>query len=193
MTDLLANFRLRFRNRLHRFANCDRGISAVEFALLMPLMLVLLTGIIFAGEALTASRKVDQIGATIVDLIAQRSTISSTQVTTLLNGAATIISPYSDDSLSIIVSVLNVSGTTATVSWSGAYNATAQSSGASPLTTLDSDILESGVQLVLVQVKYTYDSEVLSSLTRANFGSSSIAFERYYVARPRLSDTISET
>jgi Flp pilus assembly protein TadG len=50
-------------SRLRRLARCARGASAVEFAMLLPLFLVLVFGIVVFGSYLTMVHGVQQLAA----------------------------------------------------------------------------------------------------------------------------------
>lgn len=79
------------RRRTARNAPRDRGAAAVEFALLLPLLLVLLFGIIDFGRALNAQITLTQAareGARL-DALGQSNVVSGTQA------AATGLSPVS--------------------------------------------------------------------------------------------------
>jgi Flp pilus assembly protein TadG len=48
---------------MNRFLGCQRGVSAVEFALLLPLFLVVMFGIVVFGSYLTMIHGVQQLAA----------------------------------------------------------------------------------------------------------------------------------
>ena len=55
--------------RLWRLIGDERGVSAVEFALLLPLMLTLYLGAVEVSQGIRADRKVTLTARTIVDLV----------------------------------------------------------------------------------------------------------------------------
>lgn len=60
------------------FANDIEGMAAVEFALILPLMLVLYFGVVEISEAARASQKVDQISRMLADMTARKLTGGAT-------------------------------------------------------------------------------------------------------------------
>ena len=66
----------RARQIWRRLAGDQRAVSAVEFALILPIMLLLLFGGVELGDALTIDRKVTHVTSTISDLVAQSKTIT---------------------------------------------------------------------------------------------------------------------
>ena len=81
--------------RFGRLASDERGVSAVEFALLLPLMLTLYLGTVEVSQGIAADRKVTLTARTVADLVAQVSSINNTDMTNSLNAAAAVIAPYS--------------------------------------------------------------------------------------------------
>src|SRR5262249_34725949 len=61
----------RLSRKLRRFARDKRGISAVEFAMLLPLMVTLYLGGVEVSQAVAIDRKVTLIARTVADLVAQ--------------------------------------------------------------------------------------------------------------------------
>ena len=61
------------------FAGDTKGVSAVEFALVLPLMLTLYLGGAELAQAISASRKVTLVSRTVADLAAQSLQPSATQ------------------------------------------------------------------------------------------------------------------
>ncbi|ARM92574.1 Flp pilus assembly Tad-like protein (plasmid) [Rhizobium sp. CIAT894] len=178
------------RSRIRHIARDRSAASGVEFALVLPILLMLLFGTVDLGHALTVSRKIDEIASSTGDMIAQQSSWTKTDVAKLLSGASFILQPYDTSKLTITVAVndVNASGS-ATVNWSAALNTTALNSGTASAVTIPSTIKETGVQVVLTRVQYTLTtpvSEFFSSFT----GQNGYSFDRYFFNRPRVSDTI---
>src|SRR5476651_2814009 len=78
-----------------RFARDQRGVSAVEFALLAPVMIGLYLGCVEISQGVAADRKVSMTAAALANLTAQVTTISSTDMTNILDASSAIIVPYS--------------------------------------------------------------------------------------------------
>jgi Flp pilus assembly protein TadG len=184
--------------RLYRFAGHqlqhlarDRSAtSGVEFALVLPILLILLAGTVDLGHALTVSRKMDQIAATTGDMISQQSTWASADVTKLLSGASFILQPYDLDDLTILVAVEDVdSGGNATVNWSAAYNThPAVSSSLSPVA-VPTEIQEKGTQMILTRVQYNLTTPVTTLFANLT-GVDGYSFDRHFFSRPRTGNTI---
>lgn len=95
-----------------------RGVAAVEFALIAPIIMVpLMIGLgDFAGGAY-ASRKVETVAQTVADLAARplncggnesRVCISSNDMTDLFNAGKALVSPFNPTNLSITISEVGI-------------------------------------------------------------------------------------
>jgi len=106
-----------------RFGRDRSGFSAVEFALVLPLMMLLFLGGTELGDALTIDRKVTHAASALGDLVAQSRTISDHDMDDILDAVTAIIAPYDQDKLRIRVTGVAIdSKGKATVAWSDARN-----------------------------------------------------------------------
>ena len=151
-------FRLRIPLKFGRFARDRRGVSAVEFALVAPLLIALYLGCVEISDGVSADRKVTLTAAALANLSAQVTTITTADMTNILDASSAIIAPYSTSNLAITVSCLSIDkDKNATVKWSATRNGTARAKG-SPYT-FDSTALALDVansQLILAEVTYAY-------------------------------------
>jgi Flp pilus assembly protein TadG len=115
---------------VRRFAASERGIAAVEFALVSPMLLLLLLGSIDAGRAVAIYMKV-RSATYVVDSIAnQYSIIQDTDMQTILGATSKVLSPYPSAPVVVVISQVKVvAGGAATVGWSDSLNGTARSVG----------------------------------------------------------------
>lgn len=82
------------RRRIGRLGRCEAGLAYLEFALILPLLLMLMLGGVELSRYLQAGQKVDKMTHTIVDLVAQAPTISTGELEQILQAAQHIMSPY---------------------------------------------------------------------------------------------------
>lgn len=138
-----------------RFVRDKRGVSAVEFALLAPLMVGLYLGGVEISEGISIDRKVTLAAGAIANLSAQTATLSSSDMSNVLDATTTIMAPYSTSTMKITVSCINIDGNkNAKVKWSATRNGTALTAGSS--ITLPSALAVANTQLLYSQVSYTY-------------------------------------
>ena len=103
-----------------RFWRKETGTAAVEFALVVPLMLTLYIGCSEAASLLTADRKVQTVSGAVGDLVARANkVITRDQMKDYFEAATSVMAPYSTGNLTQTVTAVSVSQTGQTsVLWS---------------------------------------------------------------------------
>jgi Flp pilus assembly protein TadG len=148
--------------RLSDFANDRRGVSAVEFALLLPLMLTLYLGGVELSQGISIDRKVTLTARTVADLVAQAqsvSTATTADANAALGASAAILAPYPIDSAKIVVSVIDIDKNgNAKVRWSSAKNTSARAAGSS--VTLPTALNVPETSLVWGEASYNYQPSI---------------------------------
>ena len=160
------------------------GLAAVEFALILPLMVMLYLGSVEVGQAIAIDRMVTLTATTLTNVVTQYTTISaSTDIPDILGASASILTPYAASNAKVVLSsvVIDVNGN-ATVVWSKAQNGAARVAGSS--ITVPSGMATPNSSLVLGEVSYAY-SPVIDILTLGPFSLSESIF-----MVPRSSATI---
>lgn len=149
------------------FARDRRGVSAVEFAFVAPLLITLYLGCVEISDGVSADRKVSLTAAALANLSAQVTTISSGDMTNILDASSAIIAPYSTGNLEIIVSCLNIDASkNATVKWSVTRNGTARAVGSAYTFDSSTSALDvANSQLILAEVTYAYTPIVGYTIT----------------------------
>jgi len=116
-----------------RFARSTSGLAAIEFAIILPVLLLLLLGTFDAGRAITIYMKVRAATYTLAAVTNQYSTttpIQSTDMQAITGATAAVLSPYPSAPTSVtITQIKQTTATQAVVSWSYAVNGTAYGAG----------------------------------------------------------------
>ena len=142
------------RHRVGQFGRDLRGVSAVEFAILLPVMLSLYFGAAEVGQAVAVDRKVTITARTVADLVAQGQTIKAADLTNSLTAAAAVIAPYPVGNLKVTVSVINIDANqvaTIPANCSQTLNGTKET-----VATLPAALKIAGTTLVWGEVQYSY-------------------------------------
>jgi len=182
MRPTAARRRLRLipKRLARRFGDDRSGLAALEFALILPIMVALYLGGVEIGDALTIKRKVTSVTSSLTDLVTQAKVIDNKDMNNIFDAAASIITPYDEDKLRIKVSGVAIdSKGKATVAWSDARNDT-------PLAKNSTVALPAGVDqkdsfIVTTEVHYDYQPTFGYVLT----GTFDLT-DQFYL-RPRLS------
>ncbi len=180
---LLSNLMPR---RIGDFARDKRGVSAVEFALLLPLMLTLYLGGVEVSQGIAIDRKVTLTARTVADLVAQVSTIDNSGVNAVLGASAAILAPYPDNKATIKISVLDIDKNgNAKVKWSMAKNGSARAVGES--VTVPTALRAPNSSLIWGEAAYNYAPSIGHAVT----GTMTLSDQIFM--RPRLSETVNKT
>lgn len=174
------------RRFLH-LCRANDGVVALEFALIAPVLLLLFFGADELAMALDCRARVTDASATTADLVAQRSSVSLTDMKNIFCATKAIINPYNTTgTIKMVVSGITCatfnSGTNQctakAVGWSMATsNATARVSPPDDATLPLSVFTAAGVGVVMVEMQYSYSpvtTQVLDSSMTMNNASYSI-------------------
>ena len=183
---LLEKITYNVRRRIAQLQCDERGVSAVEFALLLPLMVTLYLGSVEISQAISADRKVTMTSRTVADLISQVSSINNAGMTDVLSASSSVMSPFTTTTLKVTVSSVSVDANgRATVDWSDSLGGTARTKGST--VTLPSALNIANTSLIWSEVSYVYTPAVGYLIT----GSLTLK-DQLYMA-PRISNTVART
>jgi Flp pilus assembly protein TadG len=99
----------RTRNLLQRFRDRTDGVAAVEFALIVPIMAVMMIGAIEISQAVTIDRRVSQVASATGDLVARVETdIQTTEVHDIAKIGSWLVAPFASSDLKLKLSLVTV-------------------------------------------------------------------------------------
>ena len=180
--------RERFRRRFARHGNFvadQRGISAVEFALILPVMVLIYLGGFELMQALSLNRLVALTASTVTNVTSQYTTISaSQQMPDILDASAQVLTPYSSSNATVVVSCISISAAgVATIAWSRSLpSGAARTVGAT--VTIPAALNTPGGFLVFGETTYVYTP----MLDYLHLGTFNLYSSLYML--PRASTTI---
>jgi Flp pilus assembly protein TadG len=189
-----ASANLRMPARLRRFAEDKRGVSAIEFAMLLPLMVTLYLGTVEISQGIAINRKVSITARTLADLAAQSQTLTNAQLQDLLKASSAVMTPYNDSDptkparLGVTVTSVNIDAQgKATVAWSQTLNNGPTHSQGDAVTLPAAALAVPNTSLVWSQAQYAYAPTFGYVLTQT------INLHDQLYMRPRLSDSVTLT
>lgn len=159
--------------RARRWWQDTSGLAAIEFALILPVMLVSLMGAVEASNGMLANRKVTMTASTLADLVAQDTNITNAEMSTVMGAAEGVLSPIVSGSIRMRVTsiVADDKGKT-TVAWSEGKGFAARSKGST--IAVPANIVSPSGSVILAEVEVRYDSTFTKFFTniQATFGQS---------------------
>jgi Flp pilus assembly protein TadG len=152
--------RARLFARLSCWSADRRGLAAIEFALILPMLLILYLGGYQVTQAISAYRKLSDTTVEIANITAQYQTMSAVDMSTVMNATSQIMAPFSTQSLQVVVSEIGTDANNkATVQWSVGYQGgTALTKGAT--VTLPTGMSSKSTCYILAQTKFTWTSVI---------------------------------
>jgi Flp pilus assembly protein TadG len=100
----------------------ERGASAVEFGLIVPVLVVLYAVGFEICEAATVNRKLTDTTTQLANVASQYTKVSKSDIATIMNASSETMTPYSNGDLALVVSEISMDANgKASVTWSEAY------------------------------------------------------------------------
>ncbi len=116
---------------LRRFARDRDAVAAMEFAIVLPIMLLLYIGGVELGDGLQIQFKVTETARTITDVASQYITIQSSDMSNILAATSSVVAPYPSSNMTITISeVTTNSQGQGAIAWSCSLNGTPYTVGA---------------------------------------------------------------
>jgi len=166
-----------------------RGMSAVEFALIVPVLILLYVGVAEMGNALTIYRRTSTVAATAADLTAQVKTIKGSDIKDIFAASTGILDPYPTTPLRIVLSsVVADNNNNGKVAWSCANKGSGRAVNSA--YTVPPGLTEAGTSVIVAEITYSFTP--LLNLTSI-FSPGAFDMKRTFYARPRRSATVAKT
>jgi len=165
------------------------GIAATEFAVIVPIMLVMFFGTVEFSSGLAVDRKVTLVARTLSDLTSQSpAAVDDSYLKNVFTASIAILAPYSATPTQATLSEIYVdSNKIAKIQWSkaatigtGATQATLTTSSrsAGDTVTLPSALLVKQTYLILSEVSYLYKPTIGYVMAKAGVNLNDVAYTR---------------
>lgn len=189
---------LRLRRSARALRRDRRGVAAIEFAMLAPVMLVAFFGTVELCSAVAIDRKVTLIARTVSDLTSQSGTSSqpvplatSTSLQNIFSAGILMVAPYTDTPIKAQVSEIYVdSNGKATIQWSQAgviqtpsdtqatLVASSRNAGDVVTSVVPTVLLVKQTYLIFSEVSYQYVPAVGYVMAKTGINLSDVSYTR---------------
>ena len=171
----------------------QRGVSAIEFALILPILLALYISAVEIGNALTISRRAGSVAGAAADLVAQDKTTSANGLKDVMEAATSIFASPDDapDDAPLTIKLTSVvadSKNATKVAWSCANKGSGYAKDSA--FAVPAGLTEADSSVIVAEVEYKY----APLLDLPEFGSpGAFTMTRKFYAKPRRSLTVQKT
>lgn len=141
-----------------RFLHDTRAVSAIEFALIAPILIASYLGAVQLSLGLTVDRKVSAATNVIGDLVTQTEMIDSAQIDDIVAAGAAIMQPFDESDMAVrITSVRMNNDGDIFVDWSEGRNGLS-GYGQDSVLDLPEGLLAPSNSIIFVEMIYTYST-----------------------------------
>jgi Flp pilus assembly protein TadG len=166
-------------------ARDSRGVAAVEFALLLPVLVLLYFGLVELTQGVMTQERAAHVAATVGDLVSQNTSITSAEVTDIFSVGDTVMYPYPTTSLKMRVSSLSADAKgKVTVVWSQAIGGMTKRAANSTVSSVPANVITANETVIMSESQYTYTSVFGQILPKP------IVFNEVSYEHPRLSSSV---
>jgi Flp pilus assembly protein TadG len=149
--------KIRFRSQIRSFGNDAHGTALVEFAITLPILLLLYLGCVQVCEVVSVYRKATTTARALADLTSQNVEVTNGDIETIMSASSQIMAPYSNSQLQMVITHVSIDNAgVAKVTWSkpSANGAVADTVGST--YSLPSGAGVNNTSLVIAKVNYRY-------------------------------------
>jgi len=168
------------RGLFSRLGRDERGVSAVEFAMLAPVLIGFYFGMAEFCQGFMAQKRMGHVTSMVADLVAQEETVATTNLDDIFDLGGLIMKPFNASGLKQRVSSVTRTAGVARVDWSRGDGMAARAVNST--ITLPENLIVDGQSVVVSEATYDYNSPVdyfMPGITR---------FSQTYYLRPRTVD-----
>lgn len=170
---------------LKRLLHDRRGVSAVEFALIAPVMIMLYLGLAEMTMGLMANRRVSHVASAVGDLVAQFPTTTTAEIDDVFEVGEAVMAPFPAGTLAIrLTSIKADAAGVPKVVWSKVHGTTLSALAANTTMTLPVGLVAANESVIMADTRYAYTSTVSQTLPKA------MVFSETYYLRPRRSEQV---
>lgn len=179
------------RPRRPSFLRAQEGLAFIEFAFLLPILVLLFYGIIEVTRFIQMHQKLDNAGHQLVDLLNQNLNLSISSINDLISTVPSMVAPFDSEGVGVIISSIEVpeSQTEPVTLWqviSGPIRGGSKvSAGKCEETTLPQIHLVERDQVLVVEMYLNYKPLVDNALVRGVLGLKEEGVYKINIARPR--------
>lgn len=175
---------------LRRLQRDRRGVAAIEFAIIVPVMLVMFLATVEVTSGIAVDRKVTLVARTLSDLVSQATSVTDNDLKNVFAASYGVLTPYAATPVKATITEIFVNkNQVATVQWS--KTGTVTQSGGSATATVANSTRQAGdtiaipdglkvanTYLILSEVSYQYQPTVAYFIPQAGISLTDQSYTR---------------
>lgn len=174
-----------FNSICKKFSRAEGGLAAIEFAFILPFMLMLYFGLVDLTGLIGFNRKITSVANTMADLVGQnRTSVLLSDISDYYNASALIMSPTPANTVTINLYGYRMVGGVPTQRWKTS-NGTGPGCNSTPPTATMTNLMGAGNDLVVSIACYRYTPYVATFMGDKLLGSTTLKVEQVIMVRPR--------
>ena len=169
---------------LRRFGRDGSGVSAVEFAMIAPVLILIYFGLAEFCQAYMAQRRMSHSTSQVADILAQYQTVDTNLIDDTFALGGLVLAPFPDAALALrVTAITRDANGVARVTWSRSKGMTPRNG----TVTVPSGLIENGESIIMSEGTYDY----VSPLNQVLPGTRK--FTHTFWLRPRVVNAITCT
>lgn len=169
---------------LRRIRKDQRGVAAIEFALIAPVAILLYCGFAELTMAMMAERRAAHAASVVADLVAQSTQVTTAELNDIFTVGNSILYPFPSPPLQLrVTSVTADAQGVPRVTWSQGHGMGALTGGAA-VSGFPPTLLVAGDSVIEADVQYAFTSPLRMTLPNA------LNFSQTFYLKPRRSNSV---
>jgi Flp pilus assembly protein TadG len=178
-----------------RWRGDKRGVAAVEFAFIVPIMFTMFVGAVELSQAIIVDRRVTQVASSMADLVARKeSSINLSEIGDITKIGGYIMMPYSQTPLRVVVRNVTSSSSDAKQT-KESWQCTFKGIGSNPEPTctcmndiynIPDNLVTTTDSVVVAEVEYDYQPLIFDYFMKKGFPNGTKGGEGIYTLMERI-------
>ncbi|MCU4181486.1 TadE/TadG family type IV pilus assembly protein [Bosea sp. BH3] len=142
---------------LRRFRRARDGVAIVEFAMVLPFLMIAYCGLVDVAQLVMVNRKVTLLTSTLSDLTARMQSAPVAEISNIFEAARTVLLPYDATRASMVIaSVVIDSAGVGRICWSSSYPAGTPAPARGTTVVLPDSVRIPSTSVIMARASYRF-------------------------------------
>lgn len=179
---------IRLRSLLRRLYRDEKGVGAIEFAILFPILVMLYVGAFEITIGLSMSKRATRAAGAIADIVTQQKNVTKSWLADMPSVASAMFVPYGTTGMTVKITGITIDASSnPTVTWSWAQD-NSRPYTVNSAVTVPTDMKKASSFLIRTELTVPYQLFLFAPNLMPN--SSTITISRTYFYRQRQGDNV---